>query len=162
MGSSFLIYKLKRQGQISVSQSLTHKSLLQQYIIFGPLRNLKTNSVTVWHVIINFKQNILILDQYTNYSLILFMHEKKLSTFYPLVAVQGFPDGSAGKESACSAQDTGDVRSIPGLERSPWKRKWHCAPVSLPGKFYGQRSLVGYSPWVYKQLDMTEHVAVTV
>ena len=27
--------------------------------------------------------------------------------------------GSAGKESTCSAADTGDVGSIPGLERSP-------------------------------------------
>ena len=29
-----------------------------------------------------------------------------------------FPDGSAGKESACSAGDTGDVGSILGLGRS--------------------------------------------
>ena len=32
---------------------------------------------------------------------------------------RGFPDGSAGKESACNAGDTGDVGSIPGLGRSP-------------------------------------------
>ena len=31
----------------------------------------------------------------------------------------GFPDGSVGKESVCSAGDTGDVGSIPGLGRSP-------------------------------------------
>ena len=31
----------------------------------------------------------------------------------------GFPDGSVGKESACSAGDTGDVGSIPGSGRSP-------------------------------------------
>ena len=29
-------------------------------------------------------------------------------------------------------------------------------PVSLPGKFYGQKSLMGYSPWGCKELDMTE------
>ena len=28
----------------------------------------------------------------------------------------------------------------------------------LPGKFHGQRSLVGYSPWGHKELDMTEHI----
>ena len=28
-------------------------------------------------------------------------------------------------------------------------------PVFLPGKFHGQRSLVGYSPWGCKELDMT-------
>ena len=32
----------------------------------------------------------------------------------------GFPCGSAGKESACNAEDLG---SIPGLERSPGKAK---------------------------------------
>ena len=31
----------------------------------------------------------------------------------------GFPDGSAGKESACNAGDTGDVALIPRLGRSP-------------------------------------------
>ena len=32
---------------------------------------------------------------------------------------KGFPDGSAGKESACNAEDTGVVGSIPGSGRSP-------------------------------------------
>ena len=31
-------------------------------------------------------------------------------------------------------------------------------PVLLPGKFHGQRSLVGYSPWSLKELDMTERL----
>ena len=30
-------------------------------------------------------------------------------------------------------------------------------PVFLPGKFYGQRNLAGYSPWACKELDITEH-----
>jgi len=29
-------------------------------------------------------------------------------------------------------------------------------PVSLPGKSHGQWSLVGYSPWCHKELDMPE------
>ena len=29
-------------------------------------------------------------------------------------------------------------------------------PVFLPGKFHGQRTLVGYSPWGRKELDMTD------
>ena len=32
----------------------------------------------------------------------------------------------------------------------PWRRKWQPTPVFLPGKFLGQRSPVGYSPWVSK------------
>ena len=33
--------------------------------------------------------------------------------------IEGFPDGSSGKESACNAGDTGNVGLIPGLGRSP-------------------------------------------
>ena len=38
----------------------------------------------------------------------------------------------------------------------PWRRKWQPTPVLLPGKFYGQRSLVGYSPWGREESDTTE------
>ena len=30
------------------------------------------------------------------------------------------------------------------------RRQWHPTPVLLPGKSHGQRSLVGYSPWIAK------------
>ena len=30
--------------------------------------------------------------------------------------------------------------------------------VFLPGEFHGQNSLVGYSPWSHKDLDMTEQL----
>ena len=43
--------------------------------------------------------------------------------------------------------NAGDLGSIPGLGRFPWKKKWQPTPVLLPGKCHGQRSLVGYSPW---------------
>ena len=33
-------------------------------------------------------------------------------------ALVGFPNGSVGKESTCNPGDTGDVGSIPALERS--------------------------------------------
>ena len=65
----------------------------------------------------------------------------------------GLPWWLSGKESAC---DAGNLGSIPGLGRFPWREKWQPTPVFLPGEFHGQRSLVGYSPWGYKQSDMTE------
>ena len=40
----------------------------------------------------------------------------------------------------------------------PWRRKWQPTPVSLPGESHGWRSLVGYSPWGYKESDMTERL----
>ena len=41
----------------------------------------------------------------------------------------------------------------------PRSRKWQPTPVFLPGKFHGQRSLVGYSPWGCKESDMTEQLS---
>ena len=53
--------------------------------------------------------------------------------------------------------NAGDVGSILGLGKIPWKRKWQPSPVLLPGKSHGQRSLVGFSPWGHKESDTTEH-----
>ena len=38
------------------------------------------------------------------------------------------------------------------------RRQWHPTPVLLPGKSHGQKSLVGCSPWVTKESDMTEQL----
>ena len=44
----------------------------------------------------------------------------------------------------------------PRVRKIPSSRKWQPTPVFLPGKFHGL-SLVGYSSWGSKELDMTEH-----
>ena len=46
-----------------------------------------------------------------------------------------------------------------GLE-DPWRRAWQPTPVFLPGESHGQRSLVGYSPWGHKELNMTERISI--
>ena len=46
----------------------------------------------------------------------------------------GFPGGSGGKESACSA---GDLGSIPGFGRSPGEGNSHPTQVFWPGGFHG-------------------------
>ena len=69
----------------------------------------------------------------------------------------GLPGGSGGKESACNAGDPG---SIPGSGRSPGEGMATHSNI-LFGESHGQRSLVSYSPWGHKQLNMieaTEHV----
>ena len=40
---------------------------------------------------------------------------------------------------------------------STGERKGQPTPLFLPGRFHGQRSLAGYSPWGHKESDMTEH-----
>ena len=41
-----------------------------------------------------------------------------------------------------------------------WNKKWQPTPVLSPGKFHGQSSLVGYSSWGPKDLDMTEWLSM--
>ena len=68
----------------------------------------------------------------------------------------GFPGGSDSNASACSAGDPG---SIPGLGRSSGEGngnplQYSCLENSMDWE--APQSLVGYSPWGRKELDMTE------
>ena len=47
----------------------------------------------------------------------------------------GFPGGTSGKESACSAKDLGLIR---GSGRSPGEREWLPTLAFSPGVFHGQ------------------------
>ena len=71
----------------------------------------------------------------------------------PSEPIRVFLGGSAVKASAWNA---GDLGSIPGSGRFPWRRKWQPTPVLLPGESRGQRSLAGYSPCGLKESDTTE------
>ena len=67
----------------------------------------------------------------------------------------GFPGSSDAK---WSAQNAGDLGLIIGLGRSPREGNGNPSPVSLPGEFLGQKSLVAYSPWDRKESDMTKQL----
>ena len=56
----------------------------------------------------------------------------------------------------------GDLGSIPGSGRSPWRREWLPTPVFLPGESHGQRSLEGCSPCGQKAVDMTKRLTCTI
>jgi len=74
----------------------------------------------------------------------------------------GFSGGSDGKESTCNA---GDAGLIPGsgdaLEKEMATHSSILQFSSIPGEFHGQRSLVGYCPLGFKQLDRTERLTHT-
>ena len=63
-----------------------------------------------------------------------------------------FPWWLHGKEFTCQCKR---CRFDPWVRKIPWRRKWQPTPVFLPGKFHGQRSLVGYNPWGCKESDTT-------
>ena len=49
----------------------------------------------------------------------------------------------------------------PWIRKIPWRRGWQSTPVFLPGKFYGQRSLMAYSQRGRKESDMTEQLTLS-
>ena len=57
----------------------------------------------------------------------------------------GLPRWHSDGESSCQSWDEETQ-----VGRIPWNRKWQSTPVFLPGKFHGQRSLAGCSPWGHR------------
>ena len=68
---------------------------------------------------------------------------------------RGFPHGSKAKNMP-EIQGHRRCRFKSWVGKTLRKRAWQPTPVSLPGEFHGQRSLVGYSPQGHKESDMTE------
>ena len=62
-----------------------------------------------------------------------------------------------GELSACQCSRPRRRGFDPWVRKIPWSRKWQPIPIFLPGKFHGQRSLAGYSPWGHKESDKTEN-----
>ena len=58
----------------------------------------------------------------------------------------GLPRWHSGKESACQGRRRKTHGFNPWVRKIPWRRKWQSAPIFLPGKLHGQRSLEGFSP----------------
>ena len=71
---------------------------------------------------------------------------------------RGFPEGSAGKESACKAGDPG---SIPGLGRSPGEGKGYTLQYSRLEKSMDrgawQATVLGVAESEPEQLSMAQH-----
>ena len=68
----------------------------------------------------------------------------------------GFPDGSAGKESACSAGDMEDAGSIPGSGRFPGEGNGNPLQYSCPENPMDRGAW--WAPRGRKELDMTEQL----
>ena len=80
-----------------------------------------------------------------------------------LLALKTFDSPSLPSGVSLVAQT---VKNLPAMQETwvgkiPWRREWQPTPVSLPGEFHGQRSLVGCSPWGLKELDMAESLTQT-
>ena len=63
------------------------------------------------------------------------------------VNIGELPRWLSSKESTCQCRRR---EFDPWVRKIPYGREWQPTPVFLPGKFHGQRSLVGYSPRGHK------------
>ena len=66
------------------------------------------------------------------------------------------------KNQPANAGDVKKCRFDAWNRKIPWSSKWQPAPVFLPWKSDGQRSLADYSLWGCKELDMTEPACACV
>ena len=76
------------------------------------------------------------------------------------ISYLSFSGGSVGKNPPANTGDARDAVSIPGTRRSLGVGNGgNTTQIFLSGKFPGQRSLVGYSPWGHKESrdDQAQH-----
>ena len=73
----------------------------------------------------------------------------RVAFYVPPARPARLPKQPHGKASACQCRR---YRFDLWVGKIPWKRKWQPAPVFLPGKSHGQRSLEGYGPWGCKRV----------
>ena len=65
----------------------------------------------------------------------------------------------SGKEPACQHRTLKRCGFNPWVRKIPRRRKWQPTPVFLSGESFGQRSLVGYSPWGCQESNTTERLS---
>ena len=73
-----------------------------------------------------------------------FCHPRRIISCF-LSIILGFPRQHRSKESASQSRRCKRQGLSPLVRKITWRRKRQPTPVFMPKKFYGQRSLVGYS-----------------
>ena len=87
-----------------------------------------------------------------------FLFSRKIYHYFliEILAAMGLPRWCSHKESTCQSRRHERCGFDPCIWKIPCRRTWQPTPVFLPGESQEQRSLVGYSPWNFKELDTTE------
>ena len=99
---------------------------------------LSTTSFCFWLQVRNAKNDFVLLC---------FRSNGKYTTIYgQRRKTRNLPCFSGGAVVKHLPANTGEASSTPWVRKIPWKRKWQPAPIFLPEKFLGQRSLAGYNP----------------
>ena len=88
-------------------------------------------------------------------------HPINLCVYFPFVPSSRLSRCTGDKKSCCQCRRHKRCNFSPWVGKIQYSRKWQPTPVLLPGKFNGQRSLVGYSQG-YKESDMTEWLSTHI
>ena len=59
-------------------------------------------------------------------------------------------------------EDAGEAGLIPGWRKFPYGVNCNPLQYFLPGKFQGEKGLVGCSPWHHKESDTTELLSMSM
>ena len=78
--------------------------------------------------------------------------------FCPYLALTGSVIDASGKEPACQCRRCKRHGFDPWVGKIPWRRA-RPTLLFLPGESHGQRSLVGYGPWVAKSLTWLKRLS---
>ena len=62
----------------------------------------------------------------------------------------------SGKEPTCQCRRCKRCWFDLCIRKIPWRTKWSCTPLFMPGESHGQDSLAGYSPWGCKESDTND------
>ena len=92
--------------------------------------------------------------------------DSKLSKDYVNPPANAGNTGDAGLCILCETQGSCvscvKHKDLPEWGRSPGEGNDNLVQYFLSGKFHGQRSLMGYSPWGCKESDITEHAYIHI
>ena len=83
--------------------------------------------------------------------------KRALLSFYYECSFSCWLGGASSEEPTCHCRRRRSRGFDPWVGRILCRRKWQATPVFLPGKFHGQRCLVGYRTQCHRESDMTEH-----
>ena len=147
-------------------RALTNRSMIVWFLNFNYLK--KNLSIFAIYLQAESKCNVLnvfwcinsLISQLVKHlptiqeTLVLFLGQEDLLKGYAThSSILGFQYKFAGRESTCNV---GDLGSIPGLGRFPWRREGLSTLVLWPGEFHGL-----YSPLGHKESHTTEPLSLS-
>ena len=147
LGRRFMV-PMKIKVAFPINSSNLYCILWIRWYILGNKAN------KLYGICVCIQYNLVEIHQLSFYSQLLTLQRKD---YFKLVLLEltGLSRWLSGKESTFQCRKCGFDTWVGKI---PWRRKWQSTPTFLPGKQHGQRSMVVYSLWDPKELEMTHRL----